>query len=100
MIGRVSHVWPNEILHVGNNARLVVQNWVTIDEIAIALRVSKTYVYRLVEGGELPGTVRVGRLLRIPVDGFYAFLKRNALSASGSFEEFVMTVDDAEEFQQ
>lgn len=43
--------------------------WLTVQEIARYLRVSKMTVYRLVESGELP-SVRVGRSIRIHASAY------------------------------
>jgi len=51
--------------------------FVTVDEIARELRVSKMTVYRLIERGDLPAT-RVGRSIRIKVADYHAYMKREA----------------------
>ncbi|WP_188188007.1 helix-turn-helix transcriptional regulator [Nonomuraea sp. SYSU D8015] len=58
----------------------------TIAEIATKLRVSKMTVYRLADEGEFPGTIRVGRSLRIPDSGLQAYLTNCRVdgAASGS----------------
>ena len=52
--------------------KLADVRFLTVAEVASALRVSKMTVYRLVHGGDLTA-VRVGRSLRVPeraVDGY------------------------------
>jgi excisionase family DNA binding protein len=52
----------------------------TVNEVAVALRVSKMTIYRLVHGGEL-NAVRIGRSFRVPESAIRAYLER---VASGS----------------
>jgi excisionase family DNA binding protein len=47
--------------------------FLTVSEVAIALRVSNMTVYRLVSSGELPA-VRVGRCVRLAADDVEAYL--------------------------
>ncbi len=49
-------------------------NFLTVAEVAGAMRVSKMTVYRLVHSGELPA-VRVGRSFRVPEDAVHAYLR-------------------------
>jgi excisionase family DNA binding protein len=49
--------------------------FLTVAEVAAAMRVSKMTVYRLVHGGELPA-VRVGRSFRVPEDAVNDYLRR------------------------
>lgn len=48
--------------------------FITVQEMATAMRVSKMTVYRLVHSGELP-TIRVGRSFRIPEQAAIDFLQ-------------------------
>lgn len=48
-------------------------DWITVDEVAIRLRVSRMTVYRLVRDGTLPAH-RIGRALRIHPDDLAAYL--------------------------
>lgn len=48
--------------------------FMTVPEIARALRVSRMTVYRLVEAGTLP-SVRVGRSIRVPRSAYDAYLQ-------------------------
>lgn len=56
------------------NPRPVPPRFLTVQEIAKNLRVSKMTVYRLVETGELDH-VRIGRSIRIPVVGLQRYLE-------------------------
>lgn len=38
----------------------------SVSEVAELLRVHRQLIYRMVQRGELPGTLRVGRHIRIP----------------------------------
>jgi excisionase family DNA binding protein len=48
--------------------------FLTVAEVAAAMRVSKMTVYRLVHSGELPA-VRVGRSFRVPERAVHAYLR-------------------------
>ena len=48
--------------------------FLTVAEVAAAMRVSKMTVYRLVHSGELPA-VRVGRSFRVPEQAVHDYLK-------------------------
>ena len=48
--------------------------FLTVAEVAAAMRVSKMTVYRLVHNGELPA-VRVGRSFRVPEDAVHEYLR-------------------------
>ena len=45
----------------------------TITEVAVALRVSKMTIYRLVHAGELP-SIRIGRSIRVPAGALRTYL--------------------------
>lgn len=47
----------------------------TIPEVAEALNASKSTVYRLIGDGDLPA-LKVRETLRVPVDGFEEYLRR------------------------
>lgn len=51
--------------------------YLTVEEVAELMRVSKMTVYRLLHSGELPG-IRVGRSFRVPPDALDAFLRSSA----------------------
>ncbi len=48
--------------------------FLTVAEVASAMRVSKMTVYRLVHSGELPA-VRVGRSFRVPEQAVHSYLR-------------------------
>lgn len=48
--------------------------FLTVLEVAGMLRVSKTTVYRLHLDGDLPGTVRIGRSVRIPETAVHRYV--------------------------
>ena len=51
--------------------------FLTVNEVADLMRVSRMTVYRLVHAGELPA-VRVGRSFRVPQDALDAYLRSSA----------------------
>lgn len=57
------------------SAALSDVRFLTVAEVAAAMRVSKMTVYRLVHGGELPA-VRVGRSFRVPEDAVNDYLRK------------------------
>jgi excisionase family DNA binding protein len=50
--------------------------YITVEEIAELLRVSRMTIYRLVNDGTIPST-RIGRSIRIRRTDFNAYLNRN-----------------------
>jgi excisionase family DNA binding protein len=54
--------------------------FLTVAEVAAAMRVSKMTVYRLVHSGELPA-VRVGRSFRVPEAAVAEFLRAGLTEA-------------------
>ncbi len=54
--------------------------FLTVAEVATAMRVSKMTVYRLVHSGELPA-VRVGRSFRVPEDAVSDYLRKSYFQA-------------------
>jgi excisionase family DNA binding protein len=54
--------------------------FLTVAEVAAAMRVSKMTVYRLVHGGELPA-IRVGRSFRVPEDAVNEYLRKSFFQA-------------------
>ena len=54
--------------------------FLTVAEVAAAMRVSKMTVYRLVHGGELPAA-RVGRSFRVPEDAVNEYLRKSYFQA-------------------
>ncbi len=57
-----------------NERPLSEVKFLTVAEVANAMRVSKMTVYRLVHGGELPA-VRVGRSFRVPEQAVHDYLR-------------------------
>jgi excisionase family DNA binding protein len=55
-------------------------SFLTVAEVAAAMRVSKMTVYRLVHAGELPA-VRVGRSFRVPEDAVNEYLRKSFFQA-------------------
>jgi len=58
----------------GGESPLAEVKFLTVAEVATAMRVSKMTVYRLVHSGELPA-VRVGRSFRVSEDAVHDYLK-------------------------
>ena len=54
--------------------------FLTVAEVAAAMRVSKMTVYRLVHNGELPA-VCVGRSFRVPEQAVHAYLQESFVEA-------------------
>ena len=54
--------------------------FLTVAEVAAAMRVSKMTVYRLVHSGELPA-VRVGRSFRVPETAVDEYLRKSYFQA-------------------
>jgi excisionase family DNA binding protein len=54
--------------------------FLTVAEVAAAMRVSKMTVYRLVHAGELPAA-RVGRSFRVPEDAVDEYLRKSYFQA-------------------
>ena len=54
--------------------------FLTVAEVAAAMRVSKMTVYRLVHNGELPA-VRVGRSFRVPEQAVHTYLQGSFVEA-------------------
>lgn len=54
--------------------------FLTVAEVAAAMRVSKMTVYRLVHTGELPA-VRVGRSYRVPEQAVHTYLQGSFVEA-------------------
>ena len=54
--------------------------FLTVAEVAAAMRVSKMTVYRLVHNGELPA-VRVGRSFRVPEEAVHEYLRGSYIDA-------------------
>jgi excisionase family DNA binding protein len=54
--------------------------FLTVAEVAAAMRVSKMTVYRLVHGGTLPA-VRVGRSFRVPEQAVHDYLASSMFEA-------------------
>ncbi|GAA0951544.1 MULTISPECIES: helix-turn-helix domain-containing protein [Kribbella] len=58
----------------GGESPLAEVKFLTVAEVATAMRVSKMTVYRLVHSGELPA-VRVGRSFRVSEGAVHDYLK-------------------------
>ncbi len=54
--------------------------FLTVAEVAAAMRVSKMTVYRLVHSGELPAA-RVGRSFRVPEEAVDEYLRKSYFQA-------------------
>jgi excisionase family DNA binding protein len=54
--------------------------FLTVAEVAAAMRVSKMTVYRLVHSGEMPA-VRVGRSFRVPEQAVHSYLQESFVEA-------------------
>jgi excisionase family DNA binding protein len=63
-----------------NERPLAEVRFLTVAEVATAMRVSKMTVYRLVHNGELPA-VQVGRSFRIPEQAVHAYLQESFVEA-------------------
>jgi excisionase family DNA binding protein len=64
----------------GNDRPLSEVRFLTIAEVASAMRVSKMTVYRLVHSGELPA-VRVGRSFRVTEQAVHSYLQDSFVEA-------------------
>ena len=58
----------------GGESPLAEVKFLTVAEVATAMRVSKMTVYRMVHGGEMPA-VRVGRSFRVPEQAVHDYLR-------------------------
>ncbi|MGA7205424.1 MAG: helix-turn-helix domain-containing protein [Specibacter sp.] len=58
-------------------------NFLTVQEVAELMRVSKMTVYRMVHAGELPA-VRFGRSYRVPANAVETFLKSAVVDGPGA----------------
>jgi excisionase family DNA binding protein len=63
---------------IGDNLSEV--KFLTVAEVAAAMRVSKMTVYRLVHAGDLPAA-RVGRSFRVPEDAVNDYLRKSYFQA-------------------
>ena len=63
-----------------NDRPLSEVRFLTIAEVASAMRVSKMTVYRLVHSGELPA-VRGGRSFRVPEQAVHSYLQDSFVEA-------------------
>ena len=63
---------------IGDN--LSDATFLTVAEVAAAMRVSKMTVYRLVHAGDLPAA-RVGRSFRVPADAVNEYLRKSYFQA-------------------
>lgn len=64
----------------GGHNGLTELRFLTVAEVAAAMRVSKMTVYRLVHGGTLPA-VRVGRSFRVPEQAVHDYLASSMFEA-------------------
>jgi excisionase family DNA binding protein len=60
----------------GQNVVATVENYLTIPEAGVVLRVSRWTIHRLLRAGQLRRT-KVGRLTRIPARDVQKYLDRN-----------------------
>ncbi|WP_101784250.1 helix-turn-helix transcriptional regulator [Nonomuraea indica] len=51
-----------------------------VADIATRLRLAKMTVYRLIDAGTFPGTIRVGRSIRVPAAAVEAYLKGSVIT--------------------
>lgn len=58
-----------------------IGEFITVAEAARMLRVTKTTIYTLIGEGAFGDVVRVGRVIRIPVAGFRAFMAGSMAAA-------------------
>ena len=58
-------------------------NFLTVQEVAELMRVSKTTVYRMVHAGELPA-VRFGRSDRVPASAVESYLRSAVVDGTGT----------------
>ena len=63
-----------------SNRPLGEVRFLTVAEVAAAMRVSKMTVYRLVHSGEMPA-VRVGRSFRVPEQAVHSYLQESFVEA-------------------
>ena len=69
-----------EGMSASNDRPLGEVKFLTVAEVAAAMRVSKMTVYRLVHNGELPA-VRVGRSFRVPEQAVHSYLRDSFVEA-------------------
>ena len=50
----------------------------TVEEMGRALDLSRRKAYELVHSNNAPPVIRIGRVFRVPVDGFKAWLERQS----------------------
>jgi excisionase family DNA binding protein len=70
------------------NARKEISEWlderfVSLKEVAEVLRVNTRTVYRLIQAGQMPQPVKVGRSLRFPVSDVEVYIERLKRSRKG-----------------
>lgn len=56
------------------------EKFLTVAEIAQRVRVTKMTIYRLIEAGHFPGTIRVGKNIRVPERAVIDYLKASVIS--------------------
>jgi excisionase family DNA binding protein len=61
----------------GNVHRALVSDWLTVDEVAKELKISKSIVYRLIHNGEIEAIDIVDSNSRIPQKGHYRIQRKN-----------------------
>jgi excisionase family DNA binding protein len=61
---------------------MTTDEWMTVDEVAGELRLSKMTIYRMLHVGELPGGNRFGRTFRVHGPTFRAWLANTTAQAS------------------
>lgn len=55
------------------------EKFLTVAEIAERVRVCKMTVYRLIDAGDFPGAIRVGRSIRVPERVVIDYLKASVI---------------------
>lgn len=68
------------LMAAGNDRPLAEVRFLTVAEVASAMRVSKMTVYRLVHSGEMPA-IRVGRSFRVPEQAVADYLRDSFIEA-------------------
>jgi excisionase family DNA binding protein len=54
----------------------------TADEVASLLRTSRVAVYSMIDRGQLPGVIKIGRRVRVERDVLLQFLRQNRVPSA------------------
>jgi excisionase family DNA binding protein len=74
---------------------ILTQDYLTVDELRLMLRISKMTAYRLIWEGQIEGAMQVGRTIRIPASGAAKYLASCVITGhQGDFDEFTRTGPD------